>query len=845
MTSSFPEQQYNPQALSGGFNPIEQVDLAPAIQAEQERQMAPERARLQELAANDKVRIQNAGQYGRDLQALGQLSETLSNQLLEYQKKENEKAMQRGMMNAYTEGVPLNEQEEFDQKEAQLEATKVAAEKDAADAEANGASVFTGEKIRQLSGWEKYGYVKGRMQIHAQGFPLFIAQNSDRQFTIGGETFTLNSAKKPEQQAAALQGLLAEYVDPYKEYSPVMASKYLFKPLQGIMQQQMVLFAQQRGKEIKAERKAERANDFVKGLELLEPDANVADWLQEEVKKHPLGLRAGRTEYYEVLKNGIEQGTISLDQAERFVSDGTSFNGGKRESWVNKFPNDFGGLTKLIEEQRISQNTRENQLDAVEKDRFVKDLRAKSLADDGQYSQDEKDKDIEKWKSTYPGQPVPSELSGLYSTSDAMKDAQRQRLRAIADANGGVIAPQYAIGIHPDIRKEFDEQIGAGVAVDSISRTQQTQVDNFLSGVNNELNLYTTGTTSFKDTDSAIQAMNVRKRFDSLLNQNIKKHDPETAIAETIKEMKLEIAPIVNGTVPNPYKTVTGADEAAYWNRQKAQKYVAGKDMLVEADKGLILGIEPANLETAHVYLTTGKGELPYIFKYLARRDPRISAIELAAKQLQVAGYKGFKIPEAERKITESDNIPARNLLRQNNTPSRTYRAAIEDPELVNVLDQIAGVESESSGGYDAYNEGGYSADAPYGSGDSSDSQKFGKPISQMTIGELMKWQAKPKNQLGIHAAGRYQFIGNTLKEVVQQMGITKDMVFNPALQDAMALHRLRWRLNLQNSTTGLINEWAGLKRLKPAQLKQLLEDAQDVYDDPYNSPENLLKGLS
>ena len=28
-------------------------------------------------------------------------------------------------------------------------------------------------------------------------------------------------------------------------------------------------------------------------------------------------------------------------------------------------------------------------------------------------------------------------------------------------------------------------------------------------------------------------------------------------------------------------------------------------------------------------------------------RDPRISAIELAAKQLEAAGYKEFKIPQA------------------------------------------------------------------------------------------------------------------------------------------------------------------------------------------------------
>ena len=839
MTSSFPEQQYNPQALSGGFNPIEQVDLAPAIQAEQERQMRPERERLAEIAANDRVRIKNSGQYGRDLQALGQLSETLSNQLLEYQKKENEKAMQRGMMQAYTEGVSPADQKDFDERESMLDATKVAAEKDAADAEANGASVFTGEKIRQLSGWEKYGYVKSRMQIHSQGFPLFIAQNSDRQFTIGDETFTLNSAKTPEQQAAALQGLLAEYVDPYKEYSPVMASKYLFKPLQGIMQQQMVLFAQQRGKEIREERKAERANNFVKGLELLEPTANVADWLQQEVKNHPLGMRAGRAEYYEVLKNGIEQGTISLDQAERFVSDGTSFNGGKRESWVDKFPNDFGGLTKLIEEQRISQNNRENQLDATEKDRFVKDLRTVALSDDGQYSQAEKNDGIKQWKARYPGQPVPAELSGLYSTSDAMKDAQRERLQAISDANGGVIAPQYTIGIDPTVLSEFEEQVGAGVAVEGISKTQKTQVDNFLTGVNNELNLYTTGTTSFKNTDAAIQAMNVEKRFNSLLNQNIKKYDPDTAVAETINQMKQEIAPIVAGTVPNPYTTVTGADEAAFNNRRKAQRYVAGKDMLAEADKGLILGIEPPDLETAHTYLTTGKGELPYIFKYLAGRDPRISAIELAGRQLQAAGYKGFKIPEVEKKITESDNPQVRNLLRQNNTPSRTLRASIEDPELVNVLDQIAGVESEGSGGYDAYNLGGYTADQPIGSGDSSEDDRFGKPISQLTVGEIMRLH----KQGNVHAVGRYQFIGPTFKEVAEGLGLPKNTVFDQRVQDAMALYRLRWRINLQNSTTGLINEWAGLKRLSRAQLEQLLQDAQDV-NDPYNRPELLLKGL-
>ena len=52
-------------------------------------------------------------------------------------------------------------------------------------------SVFTGEKIRKLSGHERYGYYKGKMQIEAQGFPLFVQQNVDQiSVNIGGREVT-------------------------------------------------------------------------------------------------------------------------------------------------------------------------------------------------------------------------------------------------------------------------------------------------------------------------------------------------------------------------------------------------------------------------------------------------------------------------------------------------------------------------------------------------------------------------------------------------------------------------------------------------------------------------------
>ena len=57
--------------------------------------------------------------------------------------------------------------------------------------------------------------------------------------------------------------------------------------------------------------------------------------------------------------------------------------------------------------------------------------------------------------------------------------------------------------------------------------------------INNELKLYTEGTTyNMKDTDASIQAMNVENRFNDLLNQNIRKYDPQTAVAESLKKLQ-------------------------------------------------------------------------------------------------------------------------------------------------------------------------------------------------------------------------------------------------------------------------------------------------------------------
>ena len=824
MTSSIPEQQYNPQALSGGFNPIEQVDLAPAIAAEQARQMAPMKDQLAQIAANDRVAIQNAGQSSRDLQALGSFSSTLSDYLVERQKVENEKAMQRGIMMRYTEGTSPEEAAAFNESEAMLEGAKVAAEQDAAEAEANGASVFTGEKIRSLSGWEKYGYAKADMQIASQGFPVYMAQNADKiSVQIDGRTVTLNSAKTPEEASAVLSKMVAGYLRPFNGYNPTMVDKYLLTPMRGLMQQQMVLFAQRRGAEIKTERLIERKNDLLLNLDT--PGVS-----SKFVKQHPNGVTAGRIELADIIDRGLKDGSITPEQAEILITDPVTFNGDKAPSnFRDKFPAVFGGIPQLIEDVRLGDISRNNQIKTAEAKQFVDGLIEIATADDNQVDRAEKAAGIQAWRAKYPGRPVPAELSGLYTVDDATLEEQEAFLTQIAEANGGQIPPQYTIGKDPNVLAKFKDQLNAGIVVQNALKQFKEPRKAFITGLLKENQKLDQGGNVI-DAEAATVQYNMGKKFDELFAKYSINQTPEEAFASAREQML---------TIPyEKFKSIGTVDQEALKNRRLANNaYGADPSKL---DSEVLPGVQQSDLQAAYKYLTTGRGNVPYIFKYIAERS-LLSPEEIAAKQLEASGYKNYKIPESEIDITNNGSEQVKRLLRYKNTPSRTLRAYIEDPELVNVLDVIASKESYSYGGYDAYNLGGsdngYTAHDP---GNSAEDGRFGKPVSQLTVGEILKLHSQGK----LHAVGRYQFIQDTFKEVVQGLRVPRDAVFNAQVQDAMALYRLRWRLNLQNSTTGLINEWRGLKFLKPAQLQQLLQDAQDVYD-PYNRPELLLKGLN
>jgi muramidase (phage lysozyme) len=72
------------------------------------------------------------------------------------------------------------------------------------------------------------------------------------------------------------------------------------------------------------------------------------------------------------------------------------------------------------------------------------------------------------------------------------------------------------------------------------------------------------------------------------------------------------------------------------------------------------------------------------------------------------------------------------------------------------------------------------------------------KPISEMTIGEVKEYQhrmlADPKNRMNSSAVGKYQIVGDTLKELQRRYHISDDAKFDAAMQDKLGELLLKMR---------------------------------------------------
>ena len=122
--------------------------------------------------------------------------------------------------------------------------------------------------------------------------------------------------------------------------------------------------------------------------------------------------------------------------------------------------------------------------------------------------------------------------------------------------------------------------------------------------------------------------------------------------------------------------------------------------------------------------------------------------------------------------------------------------------------DAIAGPES-GSWGYQAFNQGGADGGTRVLGRSGSHKEVFGRDLTDMTLQEIFDKQnlggsrAEFEAAGGLHAVGRYQFIGPTLQEEVKIMGLDPATTkFTPKVQDAIFFNHAK--------RIGNISPWIG-----------------------------------
>jgi hypothetical protein len=173
-------------------------------------------------------------------------------------------------------------------------------------------------------------------------------------------------------------------------------------------------------------------------------------------------------------------------------------------------------------------------------------------------------------------------------------------------------------------------------------------------------------------------------------------------------------------------------------------------------------------------------------------------------------------------------------------------------PTKMTLLDAIAKGESAGAGGYDAMNQGTVGLGGKViGSGNSE--KIINKKLTDMTIGEIMDRAAKPSDNAQkrkadglIFAAGRYQIIPETLKNLVDAGIASRNEKFSPEVQDRLGMELIRKTGALKMASEGNYNDaqnalakvWAGIPLATDtmnAASGRMMKAGQSYYAGPGN----------
>ena len=794
----------------------------------------------QSIRDNNAVRVANSKRAGKDLESLSAFSKTLTEKLVEDQKVKNEEEMQRGIMMAYTEGVPQDQQDAFNSEEQELNNLNESTIKAANKIEGKTGNVFLGEKVRSMSGWAAYGYAMGKAQQGGADYAVFLAQEAPNTSVVvtndAGvqQEITLDTAKTPAEYAAVQAEIRSKFLRQYSGMNPALLNKYLFPSMREQEGKALLRFSEQRGEAIKSDRLTAANDSLYAGLSGPDAGAALTTYIQN-TSADAGGLGNARKKAVEVIKAGIKNGSLSAEALDNLLDAQITARDGSTQT-VGKYWREFGNLkrelqneqtrdfesdqaAKKMEAQKYAQNAYEATVGSEQEGKFLTEAEKDAMIEESQREfgyvdpilkglktkGDVRDEDAEVLIQNKIRAGLPITASDLRGVSPEMFQRYSGRIKAGGDA----------LTISKDNKDFAESDIKSAISKNLREQDGQKEKSQKWNRVNRRAQTYFLEQYQL----AALASENSDEAYEVAMNKTLAKIESNAFEGE------------YNGALNQEYgeEVVEGKRTIARWAREQAE---GGAAFGRSASTQVIPGTED-DIQVLTDSMNNGSLKIPPIYKQLASGIRSMSAFDLARAQYMAATGKDLVPPMAEQ-VASEQRPEFQRLLKYRPTSARTRQAAVGSGDS-RFLDLVASEESEAYGGYDAYNLGGSNGGTTaHGSGNSLEDKRYGRPISQLTIGEIKKLH----NAGELHAAGRYQFIKGTFAEVVEDLGLSNDTVFDAVTQDRMAISRARWRVN-NFGMKSLNNEWIGLRKVPQAQI-----DAAYKSLDPYNQPDVLTPGV-
>ena len=243
--------------------------------------------------------------------------------------------------------------------------------------------------------------------------------------------------------------------------------------------------------------------------------------------------------------------------------------------------------------------------------------------------------------------------------------------------------------------------------------------------------------------------------------------------------------------------------------QKKLDKYVENKYEPVKRMAGVLAGVD--TIASTSLLISENnrfkkqqdilKAESQKLQDYAATLDTNAATRDdsLLEKMKKMLETSTAELENRKAKFNQSKSSSS-NSSDSTSTPAPGFTSTLTGVNK-QLTEYVAGGESGRFG-YDAMNQGTDADGNIVGSGAFSKILGGGTPLTSLSLKEVIDKQSgyddrtisneEWRRRGGLHAAGRYQFIGPTLKDEVTRMGLDLNTKFSPAVQDKIYLSHLK-----------------------------------------------------